>query len=108
MKTACLDKRWLLTGLAIALIGCAETAQKAAPPRPVQYASAGRASGSACGLELLDLIPIAATDRAQRAYNEALAQAGAKALVGTQFSDSRIDLMVGTMRCTRVEGTAVY
>ena len=75
------------------------------PARPVAVAGA---SGSACGIELFDFAKIGIWDHTERAYHAALTNAGAKALLGPTVSDSRIDLMVATVKCAQVSGTAIY
>lgn len=98
--------------------GCATMTPAPAPssqisqgaPAAVHKVSApgGKTSGSACGIDLFDLLPIGVWNRTQRAYDSAVSQAGARALLGQTVSDSRFDLMVATVKCSSVEGTAVY
>ena len=66
------------------------------------------ASGSACGIELLDFVPIGTWSRMERAYHSAVTNAGARALLKPTVSDQRFDLMVATVKCASVQGTAVY
>lgn len=111
-----LHLRTLTAALSIALLaGCSTTGSSPSPQQisrtstPIQRASSGGgASGSACGIEILDFIPIGIWSRTQRAYHAALSQAGARALLSPKYSDHRIDLMVATLKCSAVEGTAVY
>lgn len=108
--------RTLTAALSVAFVaGCSSVGSSPSPKQisetstPVKRVSTGgRASGSACGIELLDFVPIGIWSRTQRAYNAALSQAGARALLSPTVSDSRIDLMVATLKCSAVEGTAVY
>lgn len=93
--------------VAIAIGGCT-TAPLLSGSRPVAAARASKAAGSACGIELLDIIPIGTLSRTQRAYNNALNEVGARALLAPSISDSRLDLVVGTLRCSEVEGTAIF
>lgn len=65
-------------------------------------------SGSACGIELLDFVPIGVWTRTERAYHAAVSNAGARALLKPVVSDQRFDLMFATLKCASVEGTAVY
>jgi hypothetical protein len=78
----------------------------AAPDRPATISQG--TSGSACGIELFDFAKFGIWDRTERAYHAALTNAGAKALLAPQVSDSRIDLMVATVKCAEVSGTAIY
>lgn len=98
------------------LVGCGATASSGpsvsalsqsgpAAQRAVKQASA---SGSACGIELLDFLPFGTWTRTERAYHSAVSSVGAKALLKPTVSDSRIDLMVATVKCSSVSGTAIY
>ena len=85
-------------------------------PEPMQLvegsgfkrAAYSNASGSACGVYLLDVLPIGVFSRMDRAYHSAVSNAGARALLKPTVSDHRIDLMVATLKCASVTGTAVY
>lgn len=107
--------RTIFAALSIAfLAGCTSVGPSSAPKSlalgdsPIRHVSYSKASGSACGIEVLDLIPIGVWGRSQRAYHSAITQAGARALLSPTVSDSRLDLMVATIKCSSVEGTAVY
>lgn len=105
----------LVVTLSVALLaGCSTTSSSPAPKelaqgrpgiKPAAYRSA---SGSACGIDLLDLIPIGIWTRTERAYHSAVTNAGARALLKPTISDSRFDLMVATVKCSSVSGTAIY
>jgi len=96
------------------LIGCSTLGSAPAPQHlstasePGRPAIANPASGSACGIELFDFAKFGIWDRTERAYHAALSNAGARALLGPTVSDSRIDLMVATVKCSQVQGTAIY
>jgi hypothetical protein len=99
-----------------ALAGCStmgaspapsQLAQTSAPLEKVAYEN-HVTSGSACGIELLDFVPIGIWGRTERAYHAAVTNAGARALLQPVVSDHRIDLMFATLKCASVEGTAVY
>ena len=101
--------------LSVAFIaGCSAMSEKPAPQQLVQNdagfkrAAYSNASGSACGIELLDFVPIGTWSRMERAYHSAVSNAGARALLKPTVSDHRIDLMVATLKCASVTGTAVY
>ncbi len=96
------------------LAGCSAMGEKPAPQQ-LAHNDAGfkraayhNASGSACGIELLDFLPIGTWGRMERAYHSAITSSGARALLKPTVSDHRIDLMVATLKCASVEGTAVY
>jgi hypothetical protein len=103
-----------LTLAIAAATGCSSTSPTPAPSQLAQ--SDGKklsyqghtTSGSACGIELLDFVPIGIWGRTERAYHAAVTNAGARALLQPVVSDHRIDLMVATLKCASVEGTAVY
>ena len=103
-----------LTLAVAALAGCSTMGSSPAPSQLAQSdagfkrASYNNASGSACGIELLDFVPIGTWNRMDRAYHAAVSNAGARALLKPTVSDHRIDLMVATLKCASVEGTAVY
>ena len=96
------------------LAGCGTLSSSPGPDQLVQQdagfkrAAYKNASGSACGIELLDFVPIGTWSRMQRAYHSAVENAGARALLKPTVSDHRIDLMVATLKCASVSGTAVY
>jgi hypothetical protein len=106
----------ILVTLSVALLaGCSTfSSSKPEPEQLVQngsgfkHAAYHNASGSACGIELLDFVPIGTWSRMDRAYHAAITNAGARALLKPTVSDHRIDLMVATLKCASVEGTAVY
>ncbi len=96
------------------LAGCGTLSSSPTPDQLVQNDSGFKraayknASGSACGIELFDFVPIGTWSRMQRAYHSAVESSGARALLKPTVSDHRIDLMVATLKCASVEGTAVY
>lgn len=101
--------------LSVALLAGCSTQSSIPAPRElaqtspaVQRASYRSASGLACGIELLDFLPIGVWTRTERAYHSAVASVGAKALLKPVISDSRFDLMVATVKCSSVSGTAIY
>jgi hypothetical protein len=105
----------IIVGLSLVIAtGCSSMSPSPAPKQLAQnttgfrHAAASSASGSACGVELLDFLPIGTWSRTQRAYHSAVSNAGARALLKPTVSDHRIDLMVATIKCASVEGTAVY
>ncbi|MGH7898090.1 MAG: hypothetical protein ACREQQ_09065 [Candidatus Binatia bacterium] len=107
MKTAFL-RTTISTLLVSALLAGCSTSTSARPQALASRTSTAKVSGSACGLDLLDLIPIGVWTRRQRAYNDALAGAGAKALITPTVRDTRVDLVFATLKCSAVEGTAVF
>lgn len=98
-----------------AVSGCSTMSRSPAPNELAQSDGAvtkvayqNTTSGSACGIELLDFVPIGIWGRTERAYHAALTNAGARALLKPVVSDQRFDLMFATLKCASVEGTAVY
>jgi hypothetical protein len=109
--------RSITVALAVtAAAGCSTMAPSPAPSGLAQNDGSAKkvayqnhtTSGSACGIELLDFVPIGIWGRTERAYHAAVNNAGARALLQPVVSDHRIDLMVATLKCSSVEGTAVY
>lgn len=106
----------LFVSLSIGLLlaGCSTAGSSPAPrglaqnAPEIQRAAYHSASGSACGIEIFDFLPIGTWTRTERAYHSAVSSVGAKALLKPTVSDSRFDLMVATVRCSSVEGTAIY
>jgi hypothetical protein len=106
----------IAVALAIAAVsGCSTMSPSPAPSALAQgdgpikkVAYQNTTSGSACGIELLDFVPIGIWGRKERAYHAAVTNAGARALLKPVVSDQRFDLMFATLKCASVEGTAVY
>jgi len=94
--------------LGLALGGCTTAPLLTSPHRVDATPRMAKAAGSACGIEFLDIIPIGTLSRTQRAYDNAVNEAGARALLAPSISDTRLDLVVGTLRCSQVEGTAIF
>jgi hypothetical protein len=93
--------------LAVHFAGCISPVAPIAPPLPQHYTEAGTAHGSACGLLLLDLIPIGVNDRAARAYTEALHSANATVVADVSTEDSWYFVLVGTLLCTDISGQGI-
>jgi hypothetical protein len=105
----------LIVTLSVALLAGCSTTSSSPSPKELTQRSPGikqvahrSASGSACGIELFDFLPIGTWTRTERAYHSALTSAGARALLKPTVSDMRFDLMVATVKCSSVEGTAIY
>ncbi|MGH7859730.1 MAG: hypothetical protein ACREQY_20575 [Candidatus Binatia bacterium] len=93
--------------LLVGLMGCGAVKPKPSPA--LGFAPAQKlTSGSACGISLLDLIPIGLHDADRRAFGRALDGTGAKGLTTQSMTDQRFDLMIASVRCASVEGVAVY
>ena len=111
-----MNRRIKATLAALTLAFTAACSTLGSKPEPMQFAQSGgfkraaysNASGSACGIYLLDFVPIGVFNRMDRAYHSAVSNAGARALLKPTVSDHRIDLMVATLKCASVTGTAVY
>ena len=96
--------------LASALVACASCVGPyvtVSPRPPDVYSEVGLTSGSACGMLLFDAIPIAFTERTQRAYDRAVTRIGATSLVDTSITTRWYFAGVGTVHCVDVDGTAV-
>lgn len=77
-------------------------------PRVPDSAELGpRTSGSACGLVLLNVIPIGVNDRAERAYRRALEPTKANALADVSVVDSWYYILIGEVLCAEVSGAVV-
>jgi hypothetical protein len=94
--------------LTLAISGCTTAPRLTGSHRIDASPRIAKAAGSACGLEFLDIIPIGTLSRTQRAYDNAVNDVGARALLAPSISDTRLDLVVGTLRCSQVEGTAIF
>ena len=110
-----MNRRIKATLVALSLAFTAACSSLGSNPAPMQLAQSspsfkrgGSTSGSACGIELLDILPIGTWSRMDRAYHSAISSSGARALLKPVVSDHRIDLMVATLKCASVTGTAVY
>jgi hypothetical protein len=99
-------KRLALAALLL-LAGCYSQFVNVAPQPPKSYAVVGPAKGSACGLLLLDVIPIGVNDRTERAYADAVAKANATALMDTSVTTSWYYAVIGVVHCTEIQGTAI-
>lgn len=73
----------------------------------------GRVEGEACGTMLFlstayNFIPVMLNDRVERAYQNALQSVpGAKALKNVQMEETWTWWLIGTTRCTTVQGEAI-
>jgi hypothetical protein len=95
---------FLATGL---LLGCSGRLVNISPVPPTGYSQVGQAGGTACGMLLLSMIPIAINDRVERAYARALGPGEATSLTDTSITESWYFALIGTVVCTRVEGVAI-
>jgi hypothetical protein len=71
---------------------------------PPGYVTTREGEGTACGVNLFGVIPIAANTRTERAYQQALEKAGATGLLDTQVTDRWYWIYVGELFCTDVAG----
>jgi hypothetical protein len=89
------------------VLGCSSQRVRIGPTPPASYETLGRSEGGACGVLLLNVIPILVNSRTQRAYERAL-QRGGTALIDTKLQYQWwIIPYVGTMLCTVVHGTEI-
>ena len=78
-----------------------------APTAPIAAGATGRpVSASACGFQLLLLIPIAINSRQARAYASLKEQAGDDVLTEVKVSERWFYGLVGSGYCTDLSGTA--
>jgi hypothetical protein len=77
------------------------------PVPPSEYFEAGPATGEACGVLALGIIPVNLNDRAERAYEQALEKAHATSLKDTAITESLYFTPIGPEFCTTVHGTAL-
>jgi len=99
--------RYLWIVVLVGLLGCAGRLAFVAPPAPQTYTVIGPASGTSCGLLLFGVIPISMWDRARLAYQEAIEDARANALLDTTVGTHWWWTPVGTIHCYDVAGTAI-
>jgi len=95
------------------LQGCSGPMVKIAATPPEGFASLGKVEGKACGMHGIVstayyFVPMGLNGRTQKAYNAALAKApGATGLIDVTVSEDWAWVLLGTMRCVTVTGTAV-
>ena len=97
-------RRAILLTLSTLSAGCTGPLAKIAPQPPTHYATTATGRGSACGLNLFGVFPIAVNDRAQRAYDEALTASGGTGLTDVKVTERWYYAYVGDVFCTDVEG----
>ena len=102
----------LVLALTTGSVGCASSRAASvtgpAGPRLSMASAVKRASGSACGIDLLNIVPIGLTNRAERARRNAIEASGAKTMLTQSLTDTSVDLMVATIQCSSVGGTAAF
>jgi hypothetical protein len=95
--------------LAGSVFACSTLRPAPVEPAANELASTSRpAVGSACGIDLLNLVPIGITHRAERARRNAIESSGAKTLLTQSVTDTSVDLMVATIQCSSVGGVAAF
>jgi hypothetical protein len=96
---------------ALAMLGvigaCSGPYTTIAPRIPDSAELGARTSGSACGLVLLNIIPIGINDRAERAYRNALEPTKANELGDVSVVDSWYYILIGEILCAEVSGAVV-
>ena len=102
-----------LRRLSVVFLACSAFACSAVRPTPIEPAhelarTSRPAVGSACGIDLLNLVPIGITHRAERARRNAIESSGAKTLLTQSVTDTSVDLMVATIQCSSVGGVAAF
>lgn len=106
MRTATVS----LACLAILLLSaCAGTAVRLGSPsdQPVPKGPSREISATACGFQLLLLIPIAVNSRQTRAYQVLAAQAGTDYITDVEVQEEWGYRFVGTEYCTTLRARAI-
>ncbi len=93
--------------LFVLLGGCSSNPVRIGPRPPETYRVIGPVEGTACGVLLYDVIPIATNSCVDRAYRSALGGSGGTMLVDTVVRDRWYFIGVGQLLCTDIEGTAI-
>jgi hypothetical protein len=108
MKKARLLKMAMIAGLCIVLASCANAPVSFKSVADQKYdATRGRAvSGSACGFQLLLLIPIMTNNRAELAYMSLMHQAGTDYVTDVKVRESWYYAFIGTVYCTELQAMA--
>lgn len=76
------------------------------PEQPHDVTRGRTVSGSACGFQLLLIIPISINDRAKRAYSQLAAAAGGDYVTDIKVNETWTYAFVGTVYCTEMEAMA--
>lgn len=90
---------------ALFAVGCAGPFVNVAPSPPAGAVTTRIGRGSACGVNLMGIIPINVNNRAQRAYDEAVDDADASGLTDTKVTDRWSWIFIGEKFCTYIQGT---
>jgi hypothetical protein len=100
-------------GLALLATGCSGGFSTIAPAPPEKFTRLGHATGTGCGTMFVistayNIFPVMLGGRAERAYANAVASVpGATALIDVTLSENWYWWVLGTTRCTRIEGEAI-
>lgn len=109
MKTPSSFRRSSIAVLAFSTLACSAIRPAQLERPAVEVARAARpAQGSACGIDLLNIVPIGITHRAERARRNAIEASGAKTMLTQSITDTSFDLMVATIQCSSVGGVAAF
>jgi hypothetical protein len=98
---------------ALLVTGCVGDYYLVAPTPPPGHTKLGDATGSACGMLMIlstayNVIPVQLNSRAERAYQEALAQyPDAKALINVTMKQNWYWVVIGTLHCVTLTGEAI-
>lgn len=76
------------------------------PPADIDRAAGRPISASACGYQLVGLIPIASNSRQQRAYDSLQQQAGGDFVGDVVLTEEWYYGVVGTVYCTQLDAKA--
>lgn len=111
MRTGRLTKMALIAALAFSAVlsGCMGTAITipTLTDQPIDYSLGRPITASACGFQLLLVIPIMSNDNAERAFEELREKAGKDSYIAdVKVSERWIYAFVGTVYCTDMQATA--
>lgn len=104
-------RRWLsLLVVAVFLTACSSgpvaLGSRLDGPPPIGKERA--ISAEACGFQLLLVIPISVNGRAERAYEDLLAQAAGDFIVDVEVAETWTYAAVGTVYCTQLRAKAIH
>jgi hypothetical protein len=106
-------KKLLVPAVAALLCGCVGNFTMVAPAPPASYTKLGHAHGESCGALMVlatayNFIPVQLTERTANAYSNAVASVpGATGLVDVTIHEHWFWWVLGSSRCTVIEGEAI-
>jgi hypothetical protein len=101
--------RWgIIFSLLMALAGCTGSPVKFAsvPQQSYDFSKGRPVTASACGFQLLLVIPISTNDRAERAYSDLVSKTVGEYITNISVQESWYWAFVGTVYCTEMQAMA--